>query len=72
MRKPQDSVMSEEMFHEYAANPIRLDADVRKRFQIPENKYYTVAMYPPHIAGTVTVERERVVRAHKISKSDIS
>lgn len=52
----------------YLANPLGTDAEVRKRCQIPEDRYYNVAVWP--VAGRITVERSRAVKAHKISKSD--
>jgi hypothetical protein len=59
-----------EMLARYKDNPMSMDAEVRSRFQIPENQYYNVALYPEKVAGMVTIERERSVKLHKISKSD--
>lgn len=64
--------MSEEMLKRYEADPLGMDAEVRQCFKVPENRYYSVSMYPPAVAGRVTVTTERVVKAHKISKSDAS
>lgn len=62
--------MSEEMLKRYEADPLGMDAEVRQYFKVPENRYYSVSMYPPTGNGRVTVTSERVVKAHKISKSD--
>lgn len=62
--------MSPALFDEFHDNPLGMDAIVRKQFQIPENRYYTVAVFPEHLKGRITVERERHVKATKISKSN--
>jgi len=62
-------LMPPELFVRYEADPLGTDLEVRRQLKIPEGCYYAVAMWPPEGAGKVTVERERVVRSKKISKS---
>jgi hypothetical protein len=61
-----------EQFTEYAADPLAADEKVRHWCHVPEDKYYTVAMWPEERAGEVriTAVLHRVVRASKISKSN--
>ena len=48
------------------------DAKVRKWANIPDDKYYTVSVWPDHLSGQVRVNPHlhRTVHAKKISKSD--
>jgi|GEM_PF-6442142 hypothetical protein len=64
--------LNTEQFNEYAADPLAADDKVRKWCNVPEDRYFTVAMWPEHQAGEVlmTPELHRVVRAAKISKSN--
>jgi hypothetical protein len=64
--------LNAEQFREYAADPLGTDEKVRTWFSVPEDRYYTVAMWPEERAGEVrvTAELHRVVRATKISKSN--
>ncbi len=64
--------LTAEQFKEYAANPLVLDEKVRKLCEVPEDKYYTVAIWPEERSGElqVTPDLHRVVRAPKISKSN--
>jgi hypothetical protein len=66
--------LTAEQFREYAADPLAADEKVRRWCDVPENRYYTVAMWPAERAGElrVTMELHRVVRAPKISKSNQS
>ena len=61
-----------EQFKEYEANPLATDEKVRKWATVPEDRYFTVAMWPTDRAGEVrtTTDLHRVVRATKVSKSD--
>lgn len=60
-----------DQFKQYAANPVAMDEQVRKWCNLPEDKYYTVSMWPEERAGVVTVTNvSRVVKAKKVSKSD--
>jgi hypothetical protein len=59
-------VMSPQMFAAYQDNPLAMDSEVRRCFKIPENRYYNVAIFPQQMAGKITVERERIVKAHKM------
>lgn len=47
-----------------------MDDCIRQELKIPDNRYYNISLYPDAVLGNVTVERERIVRAKKISKSD--
>ena len=66
--------MSPELFKEYAANPLAADEKVRKVLDLPDNRYYTVSMWP--VEGQVRIVKPskespgRIVAAKKISKSD--
>jgi hypothetical protein len=64
--------LTAEQFREYAADPLATDKKVREWCNVPEDKYYTVAMWPGNRAGEVRVtpELHRVVRVAKVSKSD--
>ena len=54
----------------YLSDPKGKDEAVRQRCNIPDNRYYTVSVWP--VAGVVTINRNmhRDVAAKKISKSD--
>ena len=64
--------LTAEQFREYAADPLAADGKVRRWCNVPEDRYYTVAMWPAERAGElqVTVDLHRVARAPKISKSN--
>jgi hypothetical protein len=64
--------MPPQMLARYALDPLALDEEIRRHFAIPEDRYYSVARYPEHIAGLITIDqtRTRVPKARKISKSD--
>ena len=64
--------LTAEQFKEYAADPLATDEKVRKWCGVPEDRYYTVAMWPEERAGEVrvTTDLHRVVRATKVSKSN--
>jgi hypothetical protein len=63
--------LTPEQFREYAADPFAADQQVRKWCNVPQDRYYTVAMWPTERAGElrVTADLHRVVRAPKVSKS---
>lgn len=57
-----------DLYSRYEANPLALDAEVRQFAGVPENRYYTVSVWP--ISGQVRVSNlVRVMTAKKISKS---
>ena len=64
--------LSNEQFDEYLNNPYTSDNKVRKWASVPEDKYYSVSMWPEHLKGRVFVipKLHRAVTAKKISKSD--
>jgi len=64
--------LTTEQFREYATDPLATDEKVRRWCNVPEDRYYTVAMWPAERAGDlqVTAGLHRVVRAPKISKSN--
>ncbi len=62
--------MPSDLLARYEADPLALDEEVRRRFGIPEDRYYSVAIYPPELAGRITIERSRAVKSVKISKSN--
>jgi hypothetical protein len=63
--------LTAEQFKEYATDPLATDGKVRKWCNLPEDRFFTVAMWPEERAGEVRVtgDLHRVVRATKISKS---
>lgn len=63
--------LTPDQFKQYAANPVAMDEQVRKWCNLPDDKYYSVSVWPEHRAGVVTVTNvSRVVKAKKVSKSD--
>ena len=54
----------------YLADPLAVDAEVRQRLGIPEDRYYTVSIWPEPGVVRVDLNRWRAVKAHKVSKSD--
>lgn len=63
--------LTEEQLKEYLSNPNLHDSKVRKWCNIPEDRYYTVSVWPENLAGIVRVDnnRFRTVKNTKISKS---
>jgi hypothetical protein len=55
------------------ADKVSGDAKVRKWCNVPNNRYYTLSIWPEKLAGNVCVDntRTRVVTTPKISKSDV-
>jgi hypothetical protein len=64
--------LSPTQLSEYLENPLGADAKVRQWCSVPENRYYTVSIWPESLAGVVRVTPNivRVVHAQKISKSN--
>ena len=64
--------LTTEQFAEYADDPLATDEKIRKWCGVPEDRYFTVAMWADECAGQVCVTKDlhRVVRATKISKSN--
>jgi hypothetical protein len=63
--------LTAEQFREYVADPLAEDEKVRNWCALPEDRYFTVAIWPEGRAGEVRpMELHRVVRATKISKSN--
>jgi hypothetical protein len=64
--------LTPEQFSEYALDPLAADEKVRRWCDVPEDRYYAVAMWPAERAGEVRVtpDLHRVVGATKISKSN--
>lgn len=67
-------MMPPDLYERYVQNPVGWDHVVRQQLNLPDNRYYTVAVWPTDRAGLVTVDRSRVrvVHAKKVSKSDQS
>lgn len=60
--------LSPELFAQYQADPVGCDRFVRGVAEIPDDRYYTVSIWP--IAGIVRQSHlTRTVNARKISKS---
>lgn len=66
-------VMDEKTFARFAASEQErsaMDEEIRKKFHIPSNRYYTVTL-PPSPAGRVFLDesRKRELHTPKLSKS---
>ncbi len=63
--------MDDKTFKHYCQNPLGMDEVVREELKLPDNRYYSVAMWPEDVVGVVTVipNMTRTVVAKKISKS---
>lgn len=59
--------ISPEDFNRYAADPSE-DSWLRKKYSIPNNRYYAVSVFPE--PGNIRIVGDRVLRANKISKSN--
>ena len=64
--------LTTEQLKEYLKDTLSADEKVRKWCNVPEDKYYSVSVWPEHLAGRVwlTPNMVRKVPAKKISKSD--
>lgn len=63
--------LTPEQFKQYLADPYGMDENVRKWCNLPEDRYYSVSVWPEHTNGFVHVTNvTRVAKAKKISKSD--
>lgn len=64
--------MPDDLFKRYQADPLGMDDAVRKDMKVPEDRYYSVSVWPEERAGILTVNMKdyRTVKAKKISKSD--
>ena len=64
--------LSAELYKQYLADPLGMDAAVRKAAKVPEDRYYMVSTWPEERAGRLTMNMKdyRKVPAKKISKSD--
>jgi hypothetical protein len=68
------SVMTVEMFSKFGdkgENAKSMDTVIRKVFKIPDNRYYSVTVYPSPV-GRIFIDktRYRVVESNKLSKSE--
>lgn len=67
--------LTEEQIMRHEADPFGAgDTALRQQFRIPENRYYTVTVWPEQARGLIYLDekRTREARAQKISKSDQS
>lgn len=63
--------LSKELFDKYVSNPLENDGLVRKSLGLREDRYYTVSVWPEHLAGRVYENRNvREVKVKKVSKSE--
>lgn len=64
--------LTKEQFEEYQRlNPEEADYRVRKWANVPDDRYYSVSVWPEHLAGRVfQTNLFRKVTLKKISKSD--
>lgn len=62
--------LPEALFVRYQADPLGCDEAVRQQMGVPEDRYYTVSIWP--VPGLLRVDssRTRAVRGRKISKSE--
>ncbi len=67
---PLVKTISPALFARYVEDPKGCDAEVRAEAFVPDNKYYTVSVWPLNVAGQVRTHGSRVVKGHKVSKSD--
>lgn len=60
-----------ELFEKYSKDPSKYDPLVRAMARVPDDRYYTVAVWPESMKGTVEIRHNsvRLVRSEKISKS---
>ena len=67
-----DLRLDEETLKRYINDPVGMDEEIRKKFNIPNNRYYTISTWPEKVAGYfyIDMKRTRDVPAKKISKSD--
>lgn len=61
-----------DQLNRYVKNPIQMDEQVREWCNLPDDKYYSVSIWPEHLSGRVWLTNKLVrhVKAKKISKSD--
>jgi hypothetical protein len=64
--------LTKEQLKEYLDDPMKCDSKIRKWCDIPDNRYYTVMIYPEKVSGRVEINMNmtRTVPVNKISKSD--
>ena len=63
--------LTKEQFEEYQRNPLMADEKVRKWANVSNDRYYSVSVWPEHLAGRVfQTNLFRKVTVKKISKSD--
>ena len=64
--------LTEEQFKEYEPDPASADTKMRKWFNIPSNRYYSVIISSSITNGDVWLDetRYRVAHVEKISKSN--
>ena len=62
--------MTPELFKTYNENPLQMDAQIRAKFNIPDNRFYAVSVWPDE--GTVRIDNNRFrdIPKTKISKID--
>jgi hypothetical protein len=53
----------------YSQDPMRYDSQVREFARVPEDRYYTVSVWP--VEGQVRLAGSRQLKTRKISKSDL-
>lgn len=60
----------DELLRRYLSDPLALDGEVRKQMQVPDDRFYSVSVWP--VAGRLSINKSltRVGPKAKISKSD--
>lgn len=63
--------LTSQQFDKYEKEPLKFDSEMRSLFKIPQNKYYSVSIWPSLLAGRVCITSNltRNVPINKISKS---
>ena len=63
---------TEQMNRYKAQAPSENNVQIRRQFNVPSDRYFTVSTWPDSVAGNVWLDekRTRVVPVTKISKSD--
>lgn len=64
--------VTKEELEEYSKDPMAYDKTLRKRYNIPEDRYYSICQFPEKVAGELRIDmtRYRTIPKRKISKSD--
>lgn len=51
--------MSDRDFKKYEYDPREMDKFIREKYDIPQNRYYTVSMFPEKFQGIIRIDNKR-------------